>query len=153
GLLKALEDEPLPAALVDLDAFDANVEAIVLPVRRAGKMLRVASKSVRSVPLLQRILERSGGVARGLMTYTAEETAFLADAGFGDLLLAYPTAHRKDAELLARTNAKGAVAAVVVDCDAHLEILSSAAQKAGTRVPVVVDVDVSWRPLERGHVG
>jgi D-serine deaminase-like pyridoxal phosphate-dependent protein len=150
-LLKALGDAPLPAALVDLDALDANVDAIATPIRGAGKALRVASKSVRSVPLLRRIVERAG--ARGLMTYTARETAFLADHGCDDLLLAYPTAHRGDAELLARTNARGAVARVVVDCDAHLEILAAAAQKGGARVPVVVDVDVSWRPLERGHVG
>src|SRR5262249_13869872 len=79
--------------------------------------------------------------------------AFLADSGFDDLLLAYPTAHRGDAEILARTNARGTLARVVVDCDAHLEILAAAAAKVGARVPVVIDVDVSWRPLERGHVG
>jgi D-serine deaminase-like pyridoxal phosphate-dependent protein len=153
GLLNALAGEPLPAALVDLEALEANVDTLCAPVRAAKKTVRVASKSLRSVPLLRRILERAGDTARGLMTYTAAETAFLAAAGFGDLLLAYPTALARDAEILARLNANGARAAVVVDCDAHLDVLVAAGRALHARVPVVIDVDVSWRPLGRGHVG
>jgi D-serine deaminase-like pyridoxal phosphate-dependent protein len=87
------------------------------------------------------------------MTYAASETAFLAEEGHGDLLLAYPTARRSDAELIAGANARGATAAVIVDDVAHLEALDAAASAAKTRVPVVVDIDLSYRPVASLHIG
>ena len=48
---------------------------------------------------------------------------------------------------MARANASGATAAVVADSTEHLEILASAAREHGTRIPVVVELDVAWRPL------
>ena len=48
--------------------------------RAAGKPIRVASKSVRSRPVLERILARDPGY-RGLLTYTLPESLWLARAG------------------------------------------------------------------------
>jgi D-serine deaminase-like pyridoxal phosphate-dependent protein len=88
------------------------------------------------------------------MTYTARETAFWAERGERDLLLAYPTVSPDDTALLARTNAGGATAAVVIDCAEHLEPLAGAARAQGTRVPVVLEVDMSFRPLgDLVHIG
>ena len=53
----------------------------------------MASKSVRCRELLQRILGHDERF-RGLMTFTLAETLWLHSHGFGDLLLAYPTADR-----------------------------------------------------------
>jgi D-serine deaminase-like pyridoxal phosphate-dependent protein len=143
----ALGDEPLPCAAVDLDALEHNVDALVAPVRRAGKTLRVATKSVRSVELLRRIVARGGDAVRGLMAYAPAEAAFLVEAGFRDVLVAYPTARPRDAALVAAANRGDAVVAIVADAPEHLAVLSEAAAAAGARVPVVVDVDVSYRPL------
>jgi D-serine deaminase-like pyridoxal phosphate-dependent protein len=146
--------EVLPCALVDLDAFDANVRALSEPLRGTGKTLRVATKSVRCPDLVRRVLDRAGAVARGLMTYTAAETAFWADTGERDLLLAYPVARPAEAAIVAKANAKGATAAVVVDGPEHLELLGQAAREAATQVPVVLELDVAWRPLGSVvHVG
>src|SRR3954449_11881805 len=60
--------------------------------RAGGKPIRVASKSVRCRPLLERILARDG--FRGLMTFTLPESLWLESHGFEDMLLAYPTADR-----------------------------------------------------------
>lgn len=151
---RALEGEALPCAIVDLDALEHNARALVAPLGGSGKTLRIATKSVRCPELVARACEAAGEVARGLMTYTATETAFLAERGEKDLLLAYPTASPADAELLARANAAGATAAVVVDEAEHLEVLAAAARRAGTRTPVLLDLDVSWRPLgDAVHVG
>jgi D-serine deaminase-like pyridoxal phosphate-dependent protein len=84
------------------------------------------------------------------MTYTASETAFWAERGERDLLLAYPTLSPADAALLARANDAGATAAVVVDCVEHLEPLAAAARAHATRIPVVLEVDMAFRPL--GHL-
>lgn len=63
-------------------------------------------------------------------------------------------ARPEDAALLARASAGGATAAVVVDCVEHLDILSAAARAAGITLPVVLELDVSWRPLGAAvHVG
>ncbi len=153
---RAIGGERLPLALVDLDALEANVDAIAEKVRPHGKRLRIATKSVRSPALLRRILERLGpALASGLMTYDAAETAFLADQGFDDLLLAYPTAQPQDAELLARAAARGVKLAIAVDDVRQLGVLSRAARAHGTTLSIVLDVDVSFRPLgERGvHLG
>jgi D-serine deaminase-like pyridoxal phosphate-dependent protein len=146
--------EAMPCALVDLDALEANTRALAAPLRGSGKTLRVATKSVRCPELVRRIRDTAGAVARGLMTYTAAETAFWAGRGERDLLLAYPVARPEDATLLARANADGATAAVVVDCDEHLDLLASAARQGRATIPVVLEVDVSWRPLGSAfHVG
>src|SRR5579871_5888944 len=92
----AVADEPLPVALVDLDAFDRNLDRVLAPLRAAGKKLRVATKSIRCPALIERVLSRAGEAASGLMTYTATETAFLASRGHKELLLAYPTVRRAD---------------------------------------------------------
>jgi D-serine deaminase-like pyridoxal phosphate-dependent protein len=147
---QALDGERLPAAIVDLDAFDRNVDQFAQVARAAGKRLRVASKSLRCPALIARVLERAPDVAGGVMTYTAEETAYWAETG-REALLAYPTVQPADAQSLARANAK-ASAGTVVDDLAQLPALAGAARAAGTRIPVVIDVDMSWR-LGGLHVG
>src|SRR3954470_13617026 len=86
----ALRDRDAPLAFVDLDAMWANAADMLR--RAAGKPIRVASKSVRCRPLLERILARDG--FSGLMTFTLPESLWLLERGFSNLLLAYPTADR-----------------------------------------------------------
>jgi D-serine deaminase-like pyridoxal phosphate-dependent protein len=50
----AFQGRQMPFAYVDLDLLDANIRQIV--ARAGGKPIRVASKSIRSLPILQRIL-------------------------------------------------------------------------------------------------
>jgi D-serine deaminase-like pyridoxal phosphate-dependent protein len=149
---RALAGESLPAGLVDLDAFEANIDVLMAPVRAAGKRVRLAGKSLRCPALLSRIVERGGDTIIGYLTYTAAETAFHAAAGVRDLLLAYPTVQPGDATLLARAN-RTTRAAIVVDEVAQLAPLVTAARAEGTRIPVVIDVDMSWRPVAGVHVG
>lgn len=151
---RAAAAEAMPFALLDLDALEHNVGQLVQPLAGTGKTLRVATKSVRCPDVVDRIRAVAGPVARGLMTYTASETAFWAERGERDLLLAYPTVQRDDTARLAAVNAGGATAAVVVDEREHLEALGAAGRAQGTRIPVVLDVDMSFRPLGRlVHIG
>jgi D-serine deaminase-like pyridoxal phosphate-dependent protein len=150
----ALRGEPLPVAMVDLDAVDGNVDAILAPVRAAGKTLRLASKSIRCVELLRYVARRGGAAVRGVMAFSPLEACFLVDEGFGDVLVAYPTAQVSDVARVAEKCARGASIALVVDAPEHLEIAGRAAREAGARVRVVVDVDLAYRPLgARLHVG
>lgn len=150
---RALAGQPLPAALVDLDAFESNADWLLETARRGGKTLRIASKSVRCPALLKRVFERGGGTAQGLMTYTAQETVFLAAQGFDDLLLAYPTLQRSDVDELARLSKEGKTVSATADAPEQLEALEQAASRAGTTLRVTVDVDVSYRPFGGLHLG
>ncbi len=144
----------MPFALVDLDALEHNVQRLARPLECSGKTLRVATKSLRCPDVIDRVRAAAGPVARGLMTYTASETAFWAERGERDLLLAYPTLSAADATMLASANAAGATAAVVVDSVDHLEPLAAAGRAQGARVPVVLEVDMAFRPLgSLVHIG
>lgn len=150
-LRAAVRGRPLPLAIVDLDAMEANVD--LLARLAADKTVRVATKSVRSTSLLRHAANRGGARWGPLMTFSARETPELVSAGFRDLLLAYPTTQVADIALLAQANTAGSVVAVVADATEHLEALEAGARAVGTRLPVVADVDVSYRVLGGVHLG
>ena len=166
---RALAGEPLPAAIVDLDAVEVNVDRLLAPARAAGKRVRIATKSLRCPALIGRVAARAGATVHGLMTYDARETAFWAATASPRLgspqrerrrpplrsrrpRLAYPTLQPCDVAALAEAN-RHARAAVVVDDDEQLSAARRRARAAGTRIPVVIDVDMSWRPVAALHVG
>ncbi len=150
-----LRGRSMPLALVDLDALDRNVAAIVSTVRGADKTIRLASKSVRHEGLLRRILEAGAPTLRGLMCYSAREAAWLASRGVcDDLFVAYPTVDASALDAAAREVARGARVRFAVDAREHLDALDAAGQRAKVRLEAVVDVDVSYRPFgDRVHVG
>ena len=87
-LLAATADLGAPLAIVDEPALWANADDLV---RRAGGVpIRVASKSVRVRCIVERTLARDGFA--GVMSYSLDESIWLADHGVDDILLAYPTA-------------------------------------------------------------
>jgi D-serine deaminase-like pyridoxal phosphate-dependent protein len=131
-----------PFAVVDLDAFDANAADLL---RRAGTTaLRLASKSVRCCALQQRALDAG---FRGQLCFTLPEALWLADRGFHDLVVAYPTADRAALRALAHGPHRETIA-VMVDSRAHLDLIEAA---GGGPVRVCLDVDAGWWPL-RGRI-
>ncbi|MFE1578022.1 amino acid deaminase/aldolase [Streptomyces fradiae] len=132
-----------PLALVDLDAFDANADDLLR--RAGGKPVRVASKSLRCRALLERALERPGFA--GVMSFTLAESLWLARAGFGDVLLAYPSADRAGfAELAADAKLARAVT-VMVDDPAQLDLVDAARGDGREEVRVCLELDTSLRLL------
>jgi D-serine deaminase-like pyridoxal phosphate-dependent protein len=135
-----------PFAFVDLDAMWANADDMLQ--RAAGKPIRVASKSVRSRAVLDRILRRDERF-RGLLTFTLPETLWLAEQGYEDLLIAYPTADTAGlAELAVRSVANPDAAPIVmIDSVEHLELIESVLGAGAAPVRVCIDVDAGWWPL------
>ena len=124
-----------PFAVVDLDAFDANADDLL---RRAGSTaLRLASKSVRCRALQRRALDAG---FRGQLCFTLPEALWLADQGFDDLVVAYPTADRAALRALAHGPHRAAIA-VMIDSRAHLDLIEAA---GGGPVRVCLDVDAGW---------
>src|SRR6187397_2427714 len=135
-----------PFAFVDLDAMWANAGTMLK--RAQGKPVRVASKSIRCRALLAAIMGRDEGF-RGLMTFTLPETLWLAERGFENLLLAYPTADTEAlGELALRSVSNPAGAPIVmVDCAEHLDAIESVLGAGAAPVRVCIDVDASWWAL------
>ena len=111
--------------------------------RADGKPIRVASKSVRCRELLNRILARNPGF-RGLMTFTLAETLWLRGHGFGDLLLAYPTADRASLRELARIEGDDRPI-VMVDSVEQLDWIARTAPDPAAPLRLCVEFDTGYR--------
>jgi D-serine deaminase-like pyridoxal phosphate-dependent protein len=135
-----------PFAFVDLDALWSNAAEML---GRAGdKPIRVASKSLRCRALQERVLARDERF-RGQMTFTLPETLWLAEQGFDDLLLAYPTTDTGAlGELALRSAANpGSAPIVMVDCAEHLDAIESVLGTGAAPVRVCIDLDAGWWAL------
>jgi D-serine deaminase-like pyridoxal phosphate-dependent protein len=143
-------DVQAPFAFVDLDAVWANAADMLR--RSRGKPIRVASKSVRSRPVIERLLELDPGF-QGILGYTLPEVLWLWETGIRDLVVAYPTTDRACLTRLARITSEhpDEAPAVMVDCPEHLDLIEQAASSFVAPVRVAIDVDLSWWPL-RGLV-
>lgn len=138
-----VELEP-PFAVVDLEAFWRN--AADMQRRAAGKPIRLASKSVRCRALQEGVLARSG--FQGTLAFTLPEALWLAEQGFQDLVVAYPTADREALRALAeRTGPEADVhVSVMVDSVAQLDLIDSAVGPTGSSTgdpPIEVCIDVN----------
>lgn len=140
---RALADVEPPFAFVDLDALRANAGAMLA---QAGELpVRVASKSVRSLDVLRRIFALDGRF-RGVLSFTLPEALDLADEGFRDIFVGYPTADRDALAQLATLARKRPDdhPALIVDDAAQLDLIEAAGASADAPVRVMVDIDPSW---------
>lgn len=153
-LREIIKGRRLPLAFLDLPAFDANVAQAASRATQAGKTIRLGTKSIRCEALLRRITSASPAY-RGFLTYTVEETGFLAEKGHDDFVVAYPSVQPCDLELLARLTARGLTVSMVIDSREHLSALSAAGAAAGTTLSACLELDVAYRPfgLESLHLG
>lgn len=136
----ALAGYSLPRAAVDLDAFDANASAVLETA--PGIPVRVASKSLRCRALLQRLQEASERF-HGIMCFTAPEAAWLADYGFDNLLVAYPTLDANHIARVCERVAAGKRLYLTVDSDDHVRQIAAVATQSRAVVPVSIEFDMS----------
>jgi len=137
---KLFAGRKMPFAYLDLDLLERNIREVV--ARAGGKRVRVASKSVRSVAVLRRILAADSAF-QGIMCFTAREAAYLAGLGFDDLLIGYPIWHEEDIAAVARAVAAGTHITLMVDSVAHVERIEAVAQRHGVRLPLCIDLDMT----------
>jgi D-serine deaminase-like pyridoxal phosphate-dependent protein len=147
---RIFEGAQAPFAFVDLDAVWSNAADMLR--RAGGKQIRVATKSIRCRPMLERLIELDPGFD-GLLTFSLAETLWLWEQGMRDLVCAYPTTDSACLTRLARVTAADPDEApvVMVDCVEHLNLIESAAASFVAPVRVAIDIDLSWQPL-RGIV-
>lgn len=141
-----------PYAVIDLAALRYNLADLV---RRAnGTPIRLASKSVRSRPVIHDVLAVPGFA--GVLAYTLPEALWLA-GDVDDVVVGYPTVDRAALRALATDERLRSRVTVMIDSAEHLDFMAATVSErddgAGTAGPIRVslDVDASLR-LAGGRV-
>ncbi|MFC4057500.1 amino acid deaminase/aldolase [Planomonospora corallina] len=137
-----------PLAILDLDALTAN--ATDMTRRAAGKPIRVASKSLRSRPVLEHILTLDG--FSGVMAFTLPEALWLASTGIRDILVGYPTTDRAALTRLATDPHAAREITLMVDRTDHLDLIETTLHGLGGRneLRLCIDIDAGYVALGGG---
>jgi D-serine deaminase-like pyridoxal phosphate-dependent protein len=137
---RALSGRVLPLAWVDLDAFDRNADTMVQRARPLA--IRLASKSVRCLPLMRRVFAKQASF-RGVLAYNALEAVWLASEGLEDIVVAYPTTVPAHIEAVCRAIRDGAQITLSVDCVGHVHQHAAIAERFDVKLPICLDLDMS----------
>ncbi|HEX2914933.1 MAG TPA: amino acid deaminase/aldolase [Chloroflexia bacterium] len=134
------KDIPLPFAYVDLDLLDQNICQIK---KRAGsKQIRIASKSIRCLSVLKRILQ-ADPVYQGVMCYSPPEAVYLSQQGLDDLLVAYPCWQAEQVRIVCAEVRKGKNITLMVDSIEHVRHLERLAGEEDVTLSLCLDLDLS----------
>ncbi|HEY2937890.1 MAG TPA: alanine racemase [Gaiellaceae bacterium] len=131
------EELDTPAAVVDLDRLERNLERWQQFCDRVGLANRPHVKTHKSVEIARRQLELG---AVGITCQKLGEAETMADAGIGDILVSFNILGAAKLERLSALIARAAVT-VTADDEALLDGLDGAAGRAGRELPVLVDCD------------
>lgn len=130
-------DIQTPALIVDLDAFERNVAAMQGFADQMGVRLRVHGKMHKSADAA---LYQIAAGACGICCQKVSEAEAFARAGFKDILVSNQVCDPAKIDRLARL-ANLARTLVCVDDMANIADLSAAAQRHGTTIEVLVEID------------
>ena len=127
-----------PALVLDLDAFERNLQRMADALRGSGVRLRPHAKS-HKCPEIARRQVALGAV--GICCQKVSEAAVFVDAGIGDVLVTNEVVGAAKLRRLMAL-ARRARIGVLVDDAGQVRLLAAAARAAGATVDVYVEVDV-----------
>lgn len=127
-----------PAAVVDLDALDRNIERMMTHLAPPGLKLRPHYKSFKNIPLAHRLIEAG---AKGFLTAKLSEAEDLVEAGFEDILIGNQVTEPAKVARLAYL-AGCCRMTVCVDDAENVKQLNAACALAGTTLYCLVEYDV-----------
>ncbi|MGM0697315.1 MAG: amino acid deaminase/aldolase [Actinomycetota bacterium] len=157
-LRRALKGTGAPTAVLDLDAFDANLDA--LAERARGLPIRLATKSLRVPAAIDRALAHPA--FSGVLAYSVPEALFLHARGIRDIVIGYPSLDRASLSRMFAESGACTNITLMIDSVDHLDIIDDVrenlAEAGAASVRVCIDVDSSYRPAEswlgdRVHIG
>jgi D-serine deaminase-like pyridoxal phosphate-dependent protein len=134
----SVEDIDTPALVVDLDAFERNLDLMANAVRGAGVALRPHAKSHKCPDIAHAQMERG---AVGICCQKVGEAEAFVAAGIRDVLVTNEIVGATKLERLARM-ATSAKVGVLADDAANVRHIGAAARAAGVSLDVLVEVDV-----------
>ncbi len=128
-----------PCLIVDLDALERNVEKMGRLAQEMGVRHRSHGKMHKSVDV-QKLQEELGG-ACGVCCQKVSEAEVFARGGIKDVLVSNQVTDPAKIDRLARLPKLGARTLVCVDDPANVADLSAAAQRHGTDIECLVEID------------
>lgn len=134
----ALADVDTPALLLDLDAFEHNLDTLDRTLAGRGMRVRPHAKS-HKCPRIGVIQMQRGAV--GVCCQKVSEAEAMVDGGVGNVLVSNEVVGDHKLARLARL-ARRAQVAVLADNPAGVDALGRAAATAGVRLSVYVEIDV-----------
>ncbi|MDQ0392910.1 DSD1 family PLP-dependent enzyme [Labrys monachus] len=133
-----IDEIDTPALILDLDAFEANLDHMASAAKAAGVRVRPHAKTHKS-PVVAHLQMARGAV--GQCVQKVAEAEILAWGGVPDILVSNEVVSPAK---LARLAALARIARVALCADHALGVdaIEAAAQDAGVRLPVLVEIDV-----------
>ncbi|MEK9670976.1 MAG: DSD1 family PLP-dependent enzyme [Rhodospirillaceae bacterium] len=133
-----LEDVDTPALLIDLDAFERNLDRMAAFCADAGVRLRPHAKTHKSAHIARQQIERG---AVGVCCQKVGEAEALVQAGITDVLISNQVVGRHKLNRLSALARHARVAVCADDMD-NVYDLNSAAGQVGVVMDVLVEIDV-----------
>ena len=127
-----------PCLVIDLNALDRNIERMQAAADALGVRLRVHGKMHKSADIAHRQIAAG---ACGICCQKVSEAEAFVRAGIKDVLVSNEVRDPVKIDRLARLAGSGARIIVCVDDIANVAELSAAAEKHGTRLEVLVEID------------
>ncbi|MFB3921562.1 MAG: alanine racemase [Terriglobia bacterium] len=134
-----------PALIMDLDVVRRNIQFMMQRLSTLRAKLRPHVKCQKS-PELARMQVEAGAI--GVCTATVWEAIVMSSSGVEDVMIANEVGGREKIAALAKA-AKNGHLTVEIDGTKNAEDLSNAVQAAGSKLDVVIEVDVG---MGRGGV-
>ncbi|WP_439507873.1 3-hydroxy-D-aspartate aldolase BhcC [Yoonia sp.] len=133
-------DIQTPCLVLDLDALERNIKKMGDFAKSHGMRHRVHGKMHKSVDVA--LLQEKLGGSVGVCCQKVSEAEVFARGGIKDVLVSNQVRHPAKIDRLARIPKLGARAICCVDDVANIADLSAAAQKHGTQIECLVEIDV-----------
>jgi 3-hydroxy-D-aspartate aldolase len=134
----SVDDIDTPALVIDLDAFEANLDLMADFAARTGVKVRPHAKTHKS-PIIAKLQIARGAV--GQCVQKVAEAEVLAWGGVVDILVSNEVVSPKKLARLAALN-RIAEVAVCIDAAEGVRLLEAAAEGAGHRLTALVEIDV-----------
>lgn len=133
-----------PYSFLFLDELDKNL--VQVKERSGDKLIRLATKSIRSVPVLRYLVQNLGERCSGLMCFHLEEVLWLCEQLETSFLMGYPqTPTLVQAQKLAAKISDGARIIQMVDSLEQVAQLDDLAQKNQCVFDICLDLDMSLK--------
>ena len=133
-------DIQTPCLVLDLDALERNIKKMGDYAKAHGMRHRVHGKMHKSVDVA--LLQEKLGGSVGVCCQKVSEAEVFARGGIKDVLVSNQVRDPRKIDRLARMPKLGARTIVCVDDMANVSELSEAAQRHGTTIECLVEIDV-----------
>jgi D-serine deaminase-like pyridoxal phosphate-dependent protein len=139
GAAAGREQLATPCLLLDLPAFQRNLEWMSRHCHAQGLALRPHAKTHKCIEIARRQIAQG---ARGICTVSVGEAEIFLRGGINDILITSPLTTVRKLRRFIAMQGQGATVAAVVDNLRHCRMLAAMAREANLRVPVYVDLDL-----------